>query len=42
MQQFKAEIIYEIEAHDIDVWQAVQLTAEHSTMVQEGYFTHQV
>jgi serine/threonine protein phosphatase PrpC len=35
LQQFKAEIMRELEAHDIDGLQAVQLTAEHSTAVQE-------
>jgi len=35
LQQFKAEIMRELEAHDMDGLQAVQLTAEHSTAVQE-------
>jgi hypothetical protein len=35
LQQFKAEIMQELEAHDTDGLQAVQLTAEHSTRVQE-------
>ena len=35
LQQFKAEIMRELQAHDIDGLQAVQLTAEHSTAVQE-------
>jgi hypothetical protein len=35
LQQFKADIMRELEAHDIDGLQAVQLTAEHSTAVQE-------
>lgn len=35
LQQFKAEIMRELEAHDMDGLQAVQLSAEHSTAVQE-------
>ncbi|XP_066384520.1 probable protein phosphatase 2C 31 [Miscanthus floridulus] len=35
LQQFKAKIMRELEAHDMDGLQAVQLTAEHSTAVQE-------
>jgi serine/threonine protein phosphatase PrpC len=35
LQQFKSEIMRELEAHDMDGLQAVQLTAEHSTAVQE-------
>ncbi|EER95099.1 hypothetical protein BDA96_01G447800 [Sorghum bicolor] len=35
LQQFKAEIMRELEAHDMDGLQAVQLTAEHSTAVHE-------
>ncbi|ONL96571.1 probable protein phosphatase 2C 31 [Zea mays] len=35
LQQFKVEIMRELEAHDMDGLQAVQLTPEHSTAVQE-------
>ena len=35
LQQFKSEIMRELEAHDMDGLQAVQLTTEHSTAVQE-------
>lgn len=35
LQQFKAEIMRELEAHDMDGLQAVQLTPEHSTAVEE-------
>ena len=35
LQQFKAEIMRELEAHDREGLQAVQLTPEHSTAVEE-------
>ncbi|KAF8683685.1 hypothetical protein HU200_044615 [Digitaria exilis] len=35
LQQFKAEIMRELEAHDMDGLQAVQLSPEHSTAVEE-------
>ncbi|XP_062213484.1 probable protein phosphatase 2C 31 [Phragmites australis] len=35
LQQFKAEIMRELEAHDRDGLQTVQLTPEHSTAVEE-------
>ncbi|PUZ41691.1 hypothetical protein GQ55_9G524500 [Panicum hallii var. hallii] len=35
LQQFKAEIMRELEAHDMEGLQAVQLTPEHSTAVEE-------
>ncbi|XP_062209205.1 probable protein phosphatase 2C 31 [Phragmites australis] len=35
LQQFKVEIMRELEAHDRDGLQAVQLTPEHSTAVEE-------
>ncbi|KAJ1297760.1 hypothetical protein BS78_01G401400 [Paspalum vaginatum] len=35
LQQFKAEIMRELEARDMDGLQAVQLTPEHSTAVEE-------
>jgi hypothetical protein len=35
LQQFKADIVRELEAREVDGLQAVQLTPEHSTAVQE-------